>query len=77
MLVGFGDDVLAQRQRHVLGMRHRHDAGRVDRVHAVDQLKDAVELLPHFGGLGGVDLDPGEVRDALNLVSGKCHFRGL
>ena len=42
--VGLGDDVVAQRQHHVLRMRHRLDAGRVDRLQLVDQREDRVEL---------------------------------
>jgi hypothetical protein len=40
-LVGLGDDVVAQRERHVLRVRHRLDAGGVDGGELVDQRKIA------------------------------------
>ena len=65
--VGFGHDVLAQRQPDFLRLRHRHDARGVDRAHLLDQLEDAVELGANFARFLARDLDPGEMRDALDV----------
>src|SRR5512143_344727 len=62
--VGFGDAILAQRQHHVLRVRHRHDARGVHRPEFVDQSEDGVELAPDVVGLCLVDLDPSEMSDA-------------
>ena len=77
VLVGFSDDIFAQAQGYVLGMRHRHDAGCFDGAQAPDQIENAVKLLPYFGRLGGGDLDTGEMGKALDVFGGKCHFRDL
>ena len=67
MLVGFGDPVFAQRQRHVLRVRHRHDARRVDGLELVDHRKDRIELRADFLRLRGVDFDARELRDAVDV----------
>src|SRR6516162_6018835 len=84
--VGLADVIVAQRGRHLLRMRHRHDACGVDRAHFIDELEDAVELALHVLRLGRRYLDPGEMRDALDVLNGdghvekaagKCRFRKL
>ena len=72
MPIGFGDRVVAQRQRDVLRVRHRHDAGGVDGVQLVDHAEDRVELRrARRRASRGVDLDAREVRDALDVVDGE------
>ena len=67
MLVGLGDRVVAQRQHHVLRMGHRHDAGRVDRLQLVDHREDGLELAVDLGRGRRVDLDAGQVGDAVDV----------
>src|SRR5450755_527964 len=72
-LVAFGRTVLAQRQNGIVRMRHRYDAGRIDGAHTLDHLENALELVSHVDGLGHGDLDPCQVRSALNVIDGKSH----
>src|SRR5450759_3991903 len=73
MRVALGHAVLAQRQRHILRMRHRHDSGRIHRAHTLDQTENALELVSHIDGLGGGDFDPRQMGSALNVVDRKSH----
>ena len=67
------DGVVAQRQHHVLRVRHRDDAGGVDRLQLVDQREDRFELAMDFGRGGGVDLDAREMGDAVDVGEGQGH----
>src|SRR5690242_13757176 len=74
--VDVGYDVIAQWQRHVLRMRHRRDAGRVDGLQRVDQAEDRVELAAYVARRVGIDVDAGEVRDTYDIVKRKGHCLG-
>ena len=67
------DAILAQCQRYVLRVRHRHDAGCIHRAHTLDQTENALELVLHVDGFGGSDFDPCQVSSALNVVDRKSH----
>ena len=69
-LVGFRDGIHAQRLNQVLGMRHRLDAGGVDRAHLVHQAENPVQPLGDRRGFVGLDGDAGEPGEAPDLVVG-------
>ena len=56
-----------QPQRHLLRVRHRRDTGGVDRLELLDQAENVVDLRVHVTRLVGVEFEPREVRDALDL----------
>ena len=73
MLVGLGDRVVAQAQHHVLRVRHRLDAGGVDRLHLFDQPEDARKLAERCSRFGVIDRDPGQMGDAFHIVESQGH----
>lgn len=67
-LVARRHDIVAQRQYHVLRVRHRHNSLRVDSVELVDHRKDRVELHPDLFRRMRIDVDAREMRDPVNVV---------
>src|SRR5687768_482133 len=66
-----GDFVAAQPLHYVNGMRHRLDAGGVDRAQLLHEGEDPVQPRQHRLGLLGPDRDAGQPGDAADLVVGK------
>jgi hypothetical protein len=69
-LVGLRHGIRAQRLDHVQGMRHRLDAGSVDRLQLVDEAQHPVQAVAHLGRLLIADRDAGKLRNAADLVVG-------
>src|SRR5262245_29473263 len=70
VLVALCDFVLAQALSELLGMRHRLDAGHVDRAHLLDEGEHAVQALEDLRGLFLGDRDAGEPRNPAYVVVG-------
>jgi len=60
-----------------LGVRHRLDAPRIDRLQLVAQREDGPQLGENLFAFGVVDLQAGELCDASNVVQGQQHGDGL
>src|SRR5438552_10300466 len=73
-LVFFHHPVLAQRQRHILGMRHGNDARGIDRAHLFDQAEKTAQLSSDVGGFGVGDIDAGKMGDAFDVFDGERHL---
>src|SRR5678815_2102974 len=70
VLVAFRDFVHAQALADVQGMRHRLDAGDVDRAHLFDEREHAVEALEHLRGFLCRDRDAGQRGNPAHVVVG-------
>ena len=77
VLIQLGHPIFAQAQGGALGMRHRLDAARVDRLEVVDQGENSSQLSENLFRFGVVDLQAGELRDASDVVQGQQHGDGL
>ena len=75
-MIAFGYCIVAQRCAHVLRVRHRLDARRVDRLQLVDQREDRVELRVDVARSRLVDVDSREMRDPQYVVDGERHGSG-
>jgi len=73
VMIAFGHCIVAQRRGHILRVRHRLDARRVDRLQLVDQREDRVELDANFFRLRSIDLDARKTGDAMDVGGGKGH----
>jgi len=59
--VGLGDLICAQAQAEIAGVRHRLDAGGVDRLQCLDQTEDIIELPEQARRFGGVKFQSREL----------------
>lgn len=59
--VGLGDLICAQAQAEIAGVRHRLDAGGVDRLQRLDQTEDIIELPEQARRFGGVEFQSREL----------------
>ncbi len=73
MVIGFGDDIVAQLKGHVGGVRHRLDAGRVDAPHVFDQREDAGQLAEHLFCLIFGNRDAGKMGHAFYVFDCQRH----
>jgi len=62
--VGLGDLICAQAQAEVAGVRHRLDAGGVDRLQRLDQTEDIIKLPEQARRFGGVEFQSRELGNA-------------
>jgi len=62
--VGLGDLICAQAQAEVAGVRHRLDAGGVDRLQRLDQTEDIIKLPEQARRYGGVEFQSRELGNA-------------
>src|SRR4026209_1796959 len=72
-LVALGDLVGAQPLNQVQRVGHRFDPGGVDRLDLADQLEYPGHAAGHLPGFAWLEGDPGEAREAADLVVGKRH----
>jgi len=77
VLIQLGHPIFAQAQGGALGMRHRLDAARVDRLELVDQGENGSQLGENLFRFRVVDLQAGELRHAPDVVQGQQHGDGL
>ena len=72
-MIGLSHDIVAQAQHHIEPVRHRFDALRIDRLHLVNELENAVQLGLHVEDVGGSNADAGKMRDPLDILGGEAH----